>query len=461
MIQPDQILTADQMRAAEQALFDKGETPERLTERAGAGAADWVRRICAGRAVTVLCGPGNNGGDGYVIARLLEQQGVPVSVIAPLEPKTEAAQIARRKWGGEPVQTASGNVLVDVLFGTGISRELPEHLQNTLCALAESHEIRIAIDLPSGIESDFGQILGTEPPVFDHTIALGAWKMAHWLMPAARFMGQRHLVDIGIGAVADTARLAPRPKLYKPAADAHKYTRGLAVIIGGAMPGAAILAARGAQHGGAGYVKLASAQSHAALPVDVVQDAGDLAVALDDRRIGAVLIGPGLGRGEDAQQRLRTVLSAGHAVVLDADALALLTPEHLPTGCAHILCTPHEGELDRLCDTFGISAPAKLDKARALHAATSLTILAKGADTILAGESGITLFPPASSWLSTAGTGDVFAGLCVSRMAMGERAEQAARHAVALHSEAARRAPPTFTASQLADHLPAAYGALL
>ncbi|WP_338245200.1 NAD(P)H-hydrate epimerase [Aurantiacibacter hainanensis] len=459
---PNQILTAGQMQKAEQALIDRGETVESLMERAGAGAADWIWRLAAGRPVTVLCGPGNNGGDGYVIARVLAERGLDVSLVAPIPPKTDAAKTARAKWGGEPVDTAGGGVFVDCLFGTGLGRPLDAKLLDRLNGLARTHDLCVAVDMPSGIDSDTGRQLNDELPSYDLTIALGAWKRAHWLMPASGMMGARRLFDIGVGAVEDAVQMARRPRIEEPAPDSHKYSRGLAGIVGGAMPGAAMLASTAAQHAGAGYVKLAAPHSHPALPADIVLDeSGDACALLNDDRVGALLIGPGLGQDDAARRRLLDTLRVGLPLVLDADALSLLRPEMEIIAADKVLATPHEGELDRLCGAFGIVAGTKLDKAQALHESSGMTILAKGPDNILVGTQGTRLFPPTSPWLSTAGTGDVLAGMCTARMATGRDPFTAAEEAVQLHAEAASLAGPSFTASELVDALPRAYAAFL
>ena len=232
-----QILTVAQMRAAEQALIDGGETVESLMERAGNGAADWVWRVAGGRPVTVLCGPGNNGGDGYVIARELARRGLAVTVAAPLEPKTEAAIAARRSAGGKIAASGHGGVLVDCLFGSGLTRPLTPELAELLCQEARRHAHLVAIDVPSGVDSDRGTALNDALPTYDLTLALGAWKFAHCLMPAMATMGEMRLVPIGIGRVEGAAARLPRPHLPPPAPDAHKYTRGLVLVVGGAMAG--------------------------------------------------------------------------------------------------------------------------------------------------------------------------------------------------------------------------------
>jgi hydroxyethylthiazole kinase-like uncharacterized protein yjeF len=244
-----QVLTAEQMRAAEQALFDAGTSVSELMEIAAGGAAEWIRRVTAGRPVTVLCGPGNNGGDGYVIARRLREAGNAVTVVAPLDPATDAAKEAQRRWGGA-VSTSGwveGDVFVDCLFGSGLARPLVAEHALLLRDLATRHRFKVAIDLPSGVASDSGAVLNERLPAVDLTLALGAWTYAHWSLPGRRLMGQLRCVPIGIAPVAGAAQLVARPRLSAPATDSHKYRRGLLGIVTGAMPGASLLAAASAQ----------------------------------------------------------------------------------------------------------------------------------------------------------------------------------------------------------------------
>lgn len=458
-----QVLTAEQMRAAEQALFDAGTSVTDLMETAAGGAAEWIRRIAAGRAVTVLCGPGNNGGDGYVIARRLREAGNTVTVIAPLAPKTEAARDAKARWD-RPVGTAggaTGDVFVDCLFGSGLARPLvPEHAL-LLRDLAARHRLRVAVDLPSGIASDTGTALGDKLPAFDLTIALGAWKFAHWSLPGRLHMGQLRLVPIGIAPVEGAAQVIARPHLAAPAADSHKYRRGLLAIVAGAMPGAGLLAASAAQRAGAGYVKLLAPAADPRTPPEVVTDTAPLGEALADSRIAAVLVGPGLGRDEAARGRLGAALVQARALVIDADALMLLGPALLPAG-KPILATPHDGELETLCRAFGVIAESRRDRALALAKVSGMVVLAKGPDSCVAAPDGrLALAPPAPSWLSVAGTGDVLAGIAASRMATARDPFAAACEAVWLHGEAARRAGAAFTPSQLAERVSEALAAAL
>ncbi len=439
------------MRAAEAAA---GVSEHELMRRAGEGAAQWVWRAAAGRPVTVLCGPGNNGGDGYVIAQWLHARGLEVTVIAPRDPRTEAARAARAACAA-PVarefRQRRGAVLVDALFGYGLSRPLEGDFAELLQEALATHDYSVAIDVPSGVDSDTGADLGMGR-ARDLTLALGAWKRAHWLMPACAAMGERSLVGIGLEAVEDAARLSARPRLAAPAPDSHKYRRGMVAIVAGAMPGAPILSAEAAMRAGAGYVKLLSEHSHPDAPAELVVDSGPLASAIADERFGATLVGPGLGRDGSARDRLLTALDPLRPMVLDADALHLLDWDALEgVAASRLLLTPHEGELSALCKALGVSGDGKLDRVTGLRDATGATVLAKGPDTVLApGGGGLVFFRAASSWLSAAGTGDVLAGIAAARLSHHGDPAAAAEEAVWIHGEAARMAGPAFTAGELA-----------
>ena len=467
----NQVLTVAQMRDAEHALIDAGTSVDALMQSAGRGAGEWVRRVAAGRTVTVLCGPGNNGGDGYVIAQALLEHGNPVQVVPAREPATDAARNARARYRG-PVLAGDarphGEVLVDCLFGSGLTRALPDDLATQLGALAASHKHRIAIDVPSGIESDNGAALNPGLPMWDLTIALGAWKFAHWAISARAGMGATmnmlKLVDIGVADVPGAARVLARPAIEVPPVDAHKYTRGLAVVVGGAMPGAPLLAADAAMHAGAGYVKLIAPERPNGMPHDLVcvtaPDAAALQDELSDKRIAAVLVGPGLGRDDAAKARLVAVLNSISPAVIDADALMLLSPGLLPRRAGELLLTPHEGEMAALENRFGLpsNAPRPV-RALALARLARAVVLFKGPDSVIATPDGtLILSPRAPSWLSVAGSGDVLAGIALGRLAVTRDPLRAAQEALWLHGEAARIAGPAFTASQLAGTVQAAIG---
>ena len=457
---PDQILTVAQMRATEDALIAAGSSVEALMDIAGRGAAAWVWRLSGGHPVTVLCGPGNNGGDGYVIAQALRERGGEVVVIAPMPPTTPAAKAARASFQGSVLDErapAQDEVFVDCLFGSGLSRPLaPEH-GALLARLAAGHRLSIAVDMPSGIHSDSGEPLGEGLPAYDLTLALGAWKPAHFLMPAAARLGARRLVPIGVAPVAGAARVLCKPLLAAPPADAHKYSRGLVCVIGGAMPGAAGLAAEAAARAGAGYVRLSSPQ-----PVRASHAVVQSREAHYDRA-RAVLVGPGLGRDAPARKVLADALASGLPVVADADALWWLAEEDAAGLGVPAIVTPHEGEFTRLYDREGKKIEgSKIDRARAAAASSGSVIVYKGADTIVAAPDGRgAVAQPSSSWLSTAGTGDILAGLCAARLAVGGDPFEAACQAVWLHGEAARQAGASFVADDLIARVPAALEACL
>ena len=451
----EQILTVAQMREAEQELIDAGTSIEGLMDTAGRGAGEWVWRLSGGRAVTVLCGPGNNGGDGWVVAEAIRARGGEVAVISPREPATAAARNARSLYRGATIDGAAsrhGEVFVDCLFGSGLTRELPAEWVDLIARLVRDHQTAVAIDLPSGVESDSGAMFNEGIPRYDLTVALGAWKFAHWTQPGMALMGERRLVAIGCGSVPGAARLLARPRLSAPASAAHKYTRGLLGIVAGEMPGAALLAAKAAMHGGAGYVKLLGGDgAMRALPSELVADTRPLAEALGDKRISAVLVGPGLGRTNPANVGLRAVLDSSHPAVIDADALTLLGPADTPLS--HAILTPHEGELAALEKSFSLpTSGLRRERALAVAKATGAVVVFKGPDSLIAAPDGtLILAPAAPSWLSVAGSGDVLAGILASRLAVHGKPLRAAEEALWLHGEAARIAGPAFTAGQLGN----------
>jgi hydroxyethylthiazole kinase-like uncharacterized protein yjeF len=444
------ILTAAEMRAAEEHAAPTPDAMYALMERAGAGVAEAVRRLAAGAEVLVLCGPGNNGGDGYVAATALASNGHPVRVAATGEPRTDSARRARAAWTGPVVpldRAAPAPILVDALFGTGLTRPLDRAVTGPLNNLTEVARLRIAVDLPSGVASDDGAV-PSEPPRFDLTLALGALKPAHLLQPAARHAGQVRLLDIGVPVASRVAALA-RPMLPEPGPDAHKFTRGLVAVVSGAMPGAAALAAEAASRAGAGYVLLlgdAAAGPHAIVRRHWSTD------ALADPHIGAVVIGPGLGRDEAARDRFAVAYNSDHPLVIDGDALRLLDPDRART--APTILTPHAGEFDHL---FGPGEGGKIARTQAAARRSGAVVVFKGADTVVAAPDGRAVVAGSPShWLSTAGTGDVLAGSCGAMLASGLDPFDAATAAVWLHGEAARRLGPAFLADDLARALSAA-----
>jgi hydroxyethylthiazole kinase-like uncharacterized protein yjeF len=451
------ILTAAEMRAAEALAIAAGTPVETLMERAGLAAAEAIWRYAGPLPALVLCGPGNNGGDGYVLARVLQQRGVPVRIAALGEPQSPAARAARAAWDGEVValaDAASAPLLIDALFGTGLTRGLDEALARRLASLAGQARIRVAIDLPSGAATDDGAILSPVPD-FDLTVTFQTLKPSHLLQPAARYMGRVVVADIGVEAHSHLSEIAP-PRLRAPGPDNHKYSRGYVAVVGGAMPGAAALAAAAAMRGGAGYVRLIADRPVRGLPHAIVQRAGVSPELLADHRIGAVAAGPGLGRDADARALLDRVLACARPLVLDADALVLLEGalerlhplHHVP------ILTPHAGEFARL---FGTLPGSKVEQARAAAVRASAIIVYKGADTVIASPDGrAAIAPTAPSWLASAGTGDVLAGIIAAQRAAGLDAFEAACAGVWLHGRAAERAGAALMADDLLAHLAAA-----
>jgi hydroxyethylthiazole kinase-like uncharacterized protein yjeF len=453
------ILTAAGMRAAEAAAIAAGTPAAELMERAGAAAAEAIWRFAGPLPALILCGPGNNGGDGYVIARHLADRGSKVRVAALAEPKTPEARAARGAWRGpvEPfAEAAAAPLLVDALFGTGLVRPLDAALSKRLLELASAARMRVAVDLPSGVATDDGAILSPVPD-FDLTISFATLKPSHLLHPAARHMGRLAVADIGIEAESRLGSIE-RPSLRGPGPDDHKYTRGHLLVVGGTMPGAAALAASAGARSGAGYVTLVGEGGQTPNAI-VRRRSADLAEALADRRVSAVLVGPGLGRASESSDKLARATSCSCPLVLDGDALWLLAREgRSRERGAPILTTPHAGEFRELYGDPG----SKLEAARSAAARTGDTIVYKGPDTIVAAPDGrAALSATGSPWLATAGTGDVLAGIVAALCAAGLPPFEAACAGVWLHGRSAQLAGPGLVADDLIAHLPAAFAECL
>ncbi len=447
------ILTAEAMRAAEQVAIDAGTSVEQLMERAGAGLAEAVYRFAGPLNTLILCGPGNNGGDGYVAARHLKERGVAVRVAALSEPKSDAAKQARSQWGGE-VEALSGDtapapLIIDALFGTGLKRGLEDSVTQQFSRLCDGAVVKVACDLPSGVETDSGADL-SHVPGFDLTVTFGALKPAHRLFPAMHKCGRVVLVDIGIEADPQWREIA-RPKLPPLDPGGHKYDRGLIHALAGKMPGAIALAATAAAKAGAGYVRVSTSKPIDGLPASIVQlDTAEV----NDERIGCLLVGPGMG---DIPQVLTLALTSKAPKVLDADAIPHLgEPERLKGQDAII--TPHTGEFARLFgDLEGTKAEQALDGAKRSGA----VVVYKGPDTIVAAPDGRVGFAsPAPAWLASAGTGDVLSGMIAALRARGLPAFEAACAGVWLHGRAAEIAGPGLIADDLAAAIPKALASL-
>ena len=457
------ILTAEEMRSAEARAIEAGTPVGTLMERAGMAAAEAIRRFAGPLPALVLCGPGNNGGDGYVIARAFREQGMNVRVAALADPRSDAAREARACWDG-PVETfgegKGAALLVDALFGTGLARPLDEAVAQRLCALAEQARVSAAVDLPSGVATDDGCILSAVPD-FDLTVTFATLKPSHLLQPAARHMGRIVVADIGIAAPSDLEEIG-RPRLEAPGPEDHKYSRGYVAVVGGEMPGAAALTAAGALRGGAGYVRLLAGEHVAGIPSAIVQSRSHARMFLDDSRIGAIAVGPGLGKGEKEGDLLAMALASSVPLVLDADALtriAQIGPQALHVAASTPILTPHAGEFARL---FADRSGSKIDQARRAAAEARSVIAYKGPDTVVAAPDGRAAIAAGSSnWLATAGTGDVLTGVIAAMRAWGLDAFEAACAGVWLHGRAASLAGRGLIADDLLDHLPTAFAECL
>jgi hydroxyethylthiazole kinase-like uncharacterized protein yjeF len=439
------ILTTKAMREAEAACAIQGTSLSELMELAGAAVADTAWRMAAGAPILILCGPGNNGGDGYVAARLLAERGASVRVAALADPTTDLAKAARAKWSA-PVELLNGRLapaplIVDALFGVGLSRPIPDGLATILRHFSDRRIL--AVDLPSGVESDGAE--GWTPPLAaDVTLALGALKPAHVLLPTAPGCGRVLLAPIGISA-SKAMRSLPARQTGTPDAAAHKFTRGMVLVFAGPMRGAAGLTAAAALRAGAGYVVLDGAE-RAPFSAIITESDEKFGERLDDPRVGAVVIGPGFPAGDELLFDVEAALDSGKPLVLDAAAIAAALPRLSETPRKAIL-TPHEGEFAR---AFPQLYGSKIDRAKAAAARTRAVVIYKGADTIIAAPDGrVAAAWPGSPWLATAGSGDVLAGACGAMLARGGDPFDAAIAAVGWHIARAAAIGPGLVADDL------------
>jgi hydroxyethylthiazole kinase-like uncharacterized protein yjeF len=485
-----EILSNAEMSQADRLTISGGVAGIALMQNAGAAVAEAVvaRRSGGGRVV-VVAGPGNNGGDGFVAARLLAARGYAVEVL--LVGKAEAlkgdAALAAQAWAvpfvpADPVRLAHADIVVDALFGAGLDRPV-EGLPRTMIETMNAQSAPIvAVDLPSGINGTSGAVMGVAVHAA-HTVTFFRKKPAHVLLPGRLHCGTLSVADIGI-PVSVLASIAPQtfenvPKLWRamfpaPRLAGHKYERGHAVVVSGPSwsTGAARLAARGALRAGAGLVTIAS--PHEALPINAaaslavmvrpVDGAGELAKFLADRRLNAVALGPGLGVNQATCDLVLAALSGERAVVLDADAMTSFaaTSQRLAealkarAGKPTVL-TPHEGEFSRYFGALDerTKVGSKLERARLAAKLTGVTVVLKGADTVVAtadGRASIASNAPAT--LATAGAGDVLTGISTGLLAQGMPAFEAASAAVWMHGRAASLFGPGLISEDLSEVLP-------
>lgn len=448
------LLTPDELRAAEAAAISGGVPALRLMERAAAAAALAIRRYAPGREALVLCGPGNNGGDGYGVALHLQAAGVRVRVAASGPALAEPAATMAARWTGpvEDLATAApAPLIVDALYGTGLTRPLDAATQAALDRLRDVGGTVVVLDIPSGVDGATGAALGRPLPAA-LTITFAAMKRGHALGAGRQLAGRVVIADIGI-AVSATAALVQRPGLAL-APDTHKFRRGAVLVVRGAAPGAARLSALAALRAGAGLVTLIGPD--AGVPADAIMqrdDAGGL-VVLGDPRLGAIAIGPGLVDDQRSRDWLLRALAGEVPVVADAGALALAfgPPDAaalFAAARAPLVLTPHEGEFTRLF------APPGSDRVAAVQAAAivaNAVVLLKGAETIIAAPDGrVAVNIHAAPWLATAGSGDVLTGIIAALLASGLSPFDAAKVGAWLHGDAGIRGG----AGLIADDIPA------
>ena len=475
------LLSVAEMYAADRAAMASGVSGLTLMEAAGKGVAEAILERFGAQPVAVLCGPGNNGGDGFVIARHLRAAGARVRLALLGEKarlKGDAAAMAKR-WRGKvlPMSTEAlddAALVVDAIFGAGLTRDVDGAARDVLTAAAARRLPSIAVDVPSGVHGDTGEICGHALPA-EMTVTFFRRKPGHLLLPGRQYCGDVRVVDIGIPAeVLD--EIGPltwenMPALWGsrfpwPRVDGHKYSRGHAVVASGpkGKSGAARLAARAALRSGAGLVTVlapASAMAENAAQLTAVMLAeikgkDGFAEAIADRRRNAILVGPGGGVTAATRRHVLAALKTRRACVLDADALTVFAraPKTLFKAVrGPCLMTPHEGEFGRLFDADG----GKLARVRAAARASGAVVLLKGPDTVIAAPDGRaainTNAPPA---LATAGAGDVLAGIALGLLAQGMDPFDAGCAAAWLHGDAARRFGPGLIAEDLSETLPAA-----
>ena len=469
------LLSVSEMYEADKGAVSTGIASETLMENAGKAVAEAIEDRWEKRSVTILCGPGNNGGDGFVVARHLGGAGwqVRVALLGDVGALKGDAKTNAGRWKGkiEPLSTAvleDAELVVDALFGAGLSRDI----KGTVCEVMEAIGDRpvVAVDVPSGVDGDSGAIRGMA--LHAHlTITFFRRKPGHLLLPGRTHCGETLVADIGIPDTVLTdiapALAANDPNIWAarfpwPRLEDHKYSRGHAVITGGChLTGAARLAARSAQRVGAGLVT-AIVPSEALLVykitlstalVHAFPDTASFAEYVGERRVTACLVGPGNGIS-GTQERVLAALRIEKPVVLDADALTVFenaTPLLTEAITGPCVLTPHDGEFARLFDTQG----DKLTRVRRAAAQSGAVVVLKGADTVIAAPDGRAVIndnaPPD---LATGGSGDVLSGLVTGLLAQRQDPFVAACTAVWLHGAAAAAFGPGLVADDVIETLP-------
>ncbi len=461
------ILTVAEIAAADRAAIASGTPGIELMERAGAAVADAVAERFSPRPVCVLCGPGNNGGDGYVVARLLKERGWPVEVRALAAPASDDAKAAAARWDGglAPFDAPlEARLYVDALFGAGLSKPLNGEAAAIAARLAEHPEAVVAIDVPSGLPGDTGMPEG--PAVIAGlTVTFHAKKPAHVLQPGHDLCGEVVVADIGLaeapGALIENGPEAWLARFPWPTHASHKHARGRLVVVSGEAwnTGAARLSARAGLRMGAGLVTILSPSDalavNAAHLEAVMLKGFDTEAELEQAAadVDAAIIGPAAGVTENTLVNVMALARTGAALVIDADAITVFRddPEELFSVLdVDDVLTPHPGEFERLFPGLLKEAPDRIAAARRAAQRADAIVLLKGADTVIAAPDGrACVNSNGSPWLATAGSGDVLAGFIGSLIAQGMESFEAACAAAWIHAEAAELHGPGLIAEDL------------
>jgi hydroxyethylthiazole kinase-like uncharacterized protein yjeF len=466
---PPELLSPAETARADAAAVARGVPVAALMANAGRAVARAVQARFRPCRTLVLAGPGNNGGDGTVAARLLAQEGWPVAVAPLSAPRagSDAAQAAAL-WHGpvatfSPEEAARADLVIDAVFGAGLARDVEGLVADTLRAGRRL----AAVDVPSGVDGGTGAMRGYAPHAA-LTVTFFRMKPGHLLLPGRELCGETVLADIGLPD--EVLQQVPAvcfingPRLWRlpvPGPEAHKYSRGHVTVLGGAaMTGAARLAADAARRAGAGLVTIAaqgnSEAYRSASPGLLVNDAA-LPELLKDERRSVWVCGPGLG-AQAARTALPLLLAANRRVVADADTFTAFAGEPEKLRGAAVL-TPHAGEFARV---FGTAGNDRLGAARSAAAQTGAVVLLKGNDTIVAAPGGrAAINASAPPWLGTAGAGDVLAGAIAGLLAQGMPAWEAAAAGAWLHGRAGVLAGPGLIAEDLLPTFAQAHSAAL
>lgn len=461
------ILTVAEIAAADRAAIAAGTPGIELMERAGAAVADAIVERFSPRPVCVICGPGNNGGDGYVVARILKERGWPVEVRALEAPASADAKAAAARWDGgmTPLQAPlDARLYVDAMFGAGLARPLGGDAAAVAARLAPHPELVVAVDVPSGLPGDTGAPQGPVV-VAGLTVTFHAKKPAHVLQPGHELCGEVVVADIGLaeteGKLIENGPEAWLARFPWPAANSHKHARGRLVVISGEAwnTGAARLSARAGLRIGAGVVTLLSpseALSVNAAHLEAVMLKGfDTEAELEQAAadVDAAIIGPAAGVTENTLVNVLALARTGAALVIDADAITVFRddPEELFSVLdVDDVLTPHPGEFERLFPGLLKESPDRIAAARQAAQQADAIVLLKGADTVIAAPDGrACVNANGSPWLATAGSGDVLAGFIGSLIAQGMESFEAACAAAWIHAEAAELHGPGLIAEDL------------